>query len=211
MHGIAHPSQPNDIALFSGSLNGVTDDNQHDLTAPNLATRLAGKGLTFASYSEGLPSPGFRGWASGRYVRRHNAAPSFTNVPDSDILPFSRFPSDDAKLPMVAMVIPNLDNDMHDGTVAAGDAWLRENLVVGADAQQPLHRDVRRVRARQPGCHHAHRDRARGRRRAGGKLRRHGGPVLAPATGPGNLRAGEPRRGRARSVAFGNLEIAAQG
>jgi acid phosphatase len=25
-------------------------------------------------------------------------------------------------------VIPNLDHDMHDGTIAQGDAWLRANL-----------------------------------------------------------------------------------
>jgi phosphatidylinositol-3-phosphatase len=128
MYGVAHPSQPNYIALFSGSLNGVNDNNLHDISAPNLATALAIKGLTFTSFAEGLPSTGFRGWTSGRYVRRHNPAPSFTNVPDADNVPFSTFPSDYAKLPTVAFVVPNLDNDMHDGMVAAGDAWLRVNL-----------------------------------------------------------------------------------
>jgi hypothetical protein len=128
MYGVTHPSQPNYIALFSGSLNGVTDDNRHDLTAPNLSTLLAQEGLTFACYSEGLPSPGFRGWTSGRYVRRHNPAASFTNVPGAGNLPFSAFPSDFSKLPTVAFVVPDLGNDMHDGTVAAGDAWLRANL-----------------------------------------------------------------------------------
>ena len=28
----------------------------------------------------------------------------------------------------MSFVIPNLDNDMHDGTVAAGDSWLQANL-----------------------------------------------------------------------------------
>jgi acid phosphatase len=28
----------------------------------------------------------------------------------------------------VSFVIPDLDNDMHDGTVAAGDAWLQVNM-----------------------------------------------------------------------------------
>ena len=36
--------------------------------------------------------------------------------------------SDYASLPTVAFVIPNLDNDMHDGTIAQGDAWLNNNL-----------------------------------------------------------------------------------
>ena len=38
-YGEVHPSQPNYFALFSGSLNGVTDNNPHDITAPNLAAR----------------------------------------------------------------------------------------------------------------------------------------------------------------------------
>ena len=28
----------------------------------------------------------------------------------------------------MSFVVPNLDNDMHDGTVAQGDAWLQHNL-----------------------------------------------------------------------------------
>ena len=44
-------------------------------------------------------------------------------------LPFTSFPSADySQLPTVSFVIPNLDNDMHDGTVAAGDSWLQANL-----------------------------------------------------------------------------------
>jgi acid phosphatase len=50
-------------------------------------------------------------------------------VPGSVNLPFTNFPSADyTQLPTVSFVIPNLDNDMHDGTVAQGDAWLQANL-----------------------------------------------------------------------------------
>lgn len=31
-------------------------------------------------------------------------------------------------MPTVAFVAPNLNNDMHDGTVAQGDSWLKANL-----------------------------------------------------------------------------------
>ena len=68
-YGVAHPSQPNYIALFSGSLNGVTDNNLHDITAPNLAASLISAGLSFTTYSEGLPAAGAVAWESGRYVR----------------------------------------------------------------------------------------------------------------------------------------------
>ena len=42
------------------------------------------------------------------------------------------FPKDFAKLPTVAFVVPNMENDMHNGdpkdSVPAGDRWLRANL-----------------------------------------------------------------------------------
>jgi hypothetical protein len=129
MYGVTHPSQPNYFILFSGSTQGITGDSQHEVAAPNLANSLIAAGYTFATYSEGLPSVGDRVFTSGRYVRRHNPCASFTNVPGSVSMPFSSYPSADyTRLPTVSFVIPNLDNDMHDGSVTAGDAWLQSNL-----------------------------------------------------------------------------------
>src|SRR5262245_27799290 len=42
--------------------------------------------------------------------------------------PFTAFPSDYSTLPTVSFVVPNQDNDMHDGTIAQGDAWVQANL-----------------------------------------------------------------------------------
>lgn len=130
MYGITHPSQPNYFALFSGSTQGVTDDGPYALSAPNLAGSLITAGLSFATYSEGLPAAGDTVFTSGRYVRKHNPCASFTNLPGATVnLPFSSYPSADyTLLPTVSFVIPDLDNDLHDGTVAAGDAWLHANL-----------------------------------------------------------------------------------
>jgi hypothetical protein len=59
-HAEAHPSQPNYLALFSGSTQGVTDNScLPPLSAPNLATQLAVVGRTFVGYSEDLPEAGF--------------------------------------------------------------------------------------------------------------------------------------------------------
>ena len=128
-YGLVHPSQPDYIALFSGSLHGVTDDGVHDITAPNLAISLVAARRSFASFSEGLPSTGFRGATSGRYVRKHNAVASFLNTASSMNRPFSSFPVDNwVTLPTVSFVAPDLDNDMHDGSIATGDTWLRTNL-----------------------------------------------------------------------------------
>lgn len=126
---VAHPSQPNYLALFSGSTQSVKDDRRHDIIAPNLATALIGAGLSFATYSEGLPFAGFRGDSAGRYVRKHNPSASFQNVPAAVNLPFSEFPSSRwDSLPTVSFVVPDLDNDMHDGSIERGDGWLRENI-----------------------------------------------------------------------------------
>src|ERR1051325_9037670 len=73
MFAETHPSQPNYLALFSGSSQGVQGDNTPaaQFTAPSLGGQLLAKGLTFASYSEDLPSTGFLGTKSGEYARKH--------------------------------------------------------------------------------------------------------------------------------------------
>ncbi len=126
--GVTHPSLPNYLALFSGSTQGVFNDGHYDFDKPNLFTSLTARGLTFRGYAEGLPYVGFQGDSYQAYVRKHAPWVSFTNVPDYVGLPFTDLPSDYAKLPTVAMVIPNLNNDMHNGSVEQGDTWLRNNL-----------------------------------------------------------------------------------
>lgn len=128
--GITHPSQPNYLALFSGSTQGVTDDScPHTFNTPNLGASLLQSGSTFAGYSESLPSIGFTGCTSGAYAAKHCPWSMFTNVPASSNLPFSAFPQNNfTALPTVSIVIPNLDNDMHDGTIQTGDTWLSANI-----------------------------------------------------------------------------------
>jgi len=134
VHSVAHPSQPNYLALFSGSAHGVTSDLAPPAGSPyssaNLASGLFGAGLSFAGYSEDLPFVGFTGATHEQYRRRHNPWVNFSNVPASSNLPFWDFPPPERfdELPTVAIVIPNLFHDMHSGSVTAGDAWLRDNL-----------------------------------------------------------------------------------
>jgi hypothetical protein len=131
-HGERHPSQPNYVALLSGSTHGITDDScpQTLGPAPNLASQLLGTGHSFAGYSEGQPSAGFTGCDSGdgRYARKHNPWVDFSSVPAEANLPMSAFPTDLAALPTVAVVIPDLCNDMHDCSVGTGDTWASNVL-----------------------------------------------------------------------------------
>jgi PKD repeat protein len=89
---------------------------------------LLAAGLGFVTYLESLPSVGFTGCSSGNYVRKHNPAVNFPAVPTSSNLPLTAFPTDFSTLPAVSFVVPNLQNDMHDGTIATGDTWVQQNM-----------------------------------------------------------------------------------
>jgi hypothetical protein len=129
-HGIGHPSQPNYLALFSGSTQGITNDScPHTFTGvDNLAAQLIAAGLSFGGYSESMPSAGYAGCRAGGYVRKHNPWVNFTNVPGIGNLPYSAFPSEFTRLPTVSFLVPNLVSDMHDGSVNTGDVWLKNNI-----------------------------------------------------------------------------------
>jgi acid phosphatase len=151
-YALHHPSQPNYFVLFSGDVQNVINDDCLEprplITNQSLGGQLITKGRTFTGYAEHLPEVGWKKCKSGKYARKHapwikkcksgkyarKHAPwiSFADIPADASRPFTDFPTDFTKLPTVAMVIPNLDNDMHDGIFGVrrkkGDKWLRNNL-----------------------------------------------------------------------------------
>jgi acid phosphatase len=136
-HAVSHPSLPNYLALFAGSTFDITDDGNHNLAARNLADQLAAHGRGWRVYAQDLPSQCYTGSASrggmdlvglaGWYARKHEPAISFTDV--------SRSATRCARITHLAgfsptaasfeLIVPNMTNDMHDGTIAEGDAFLR--------------------------------------------------------------------------------------
>jgi hypothetical protein len=135
-YGLIHPSQPNYIMLYSGSNQGVTNNNVPagiPWSTPNLGASLLQAGLTFKAYSDGLPSVGFTGTSSGAYQKKHAPWTNFqgtgnNQVPSTKHRPFTDFPTNFSNLPTVSFVVPDQNHDMHDGTVADGDAWVENNL-----------------------------------------------------------------------------------
>src|SRR6266496_1039500 len=146
---IEHPSQPNYLDLYSGSNQGVTDDNvplgttitscggTGAFITDNLGKQLINTGLSWATYSEDLPCVGFEGATSNAYARKHNPAanwqgPGINQIPSTANQPFSAFPSDFTQLPTVCYVVPNQNNDMHNGTdpsrITIADNWMYNNL-----------------------------------------------------------------------------------
>lgn len=139
-YALTHPSQPNYIMMFSGSNQGVTNNNLPSgtpWTSRNLGGSLIEAGFTFKGYSEGLPTTGSTVGASGAYARKHSPwvhwqGNGTNQIPSSSNVPFSDFPSNYNLLPDVSFVIPDLNNDMHDGSdpgrIISGDEWVQQNL-----------------------------------------------------------------------------------
>lgn len=127
-YAITHPSEPNYLALFSGSTQGVSSDScPHQFTGPNLASALIAAGDTFTGYAESLPAAGYLGCSAGEYARKHAPWTNFA-LPATMNQPMTSFPTDYTQLPSVAFVIPDLQDDMHDGSIAQGDQWLAAHL-----------------------------------------------------------------------------------
>jgi phosphatidylinositol-3-phosphatase len=141
-HGVTHPSLPNYLALTGGSTFGVTDDNgpsSHPVAAASIFSQVAGSGRQWRSYEESMPSNCALS-SSGNYAVRHNPAAYFTGI-TADCARWDvpmgttssgAFASDLASdsLPAFSFVTPNLCNDMHNCSVATGDAWLQQWLPV---------------------------------------------------------------------------------
>jgi phosphatidylinositol-3-phosphatase len=134
---VAHPSLPNYLALVSGSTHGITSDCTDCIVAArSLADTLAANGKAWKTYAEDLPYAGFTGSSAGRYAKKHDPFLYFRDVVDSPalrerVVPFTHFARDVARhrLPDFALLVPNLCNDMHDCSVATGDAWLKTHVV----------------------------------------------------------------------------------
>ncbi len=134
-YAVSHPSQPNYLALFSGSTQGITNDAcLRSFASDNLASALIDGGFSFATFSESLPAIGDMSCASGPYQRKHNPAANWqgTRLPAEMNKRFADFEKLSAKdfsqLPTVSFVIPNQDNDMHDGSFETADGWLKKHI-----------------------------------------------------------------------------------
>jgi phosphatidylinositol-3-phosphatase len=122
---ISHPSLPNYIALTSGSTQGIADDNDpssHPLSVPSIFSQLPGGASR--SLEESMPSNCAQA-DSGEYAVRHNPEAYYTNL-GSDCgnydVPAGASPDLSARF---TFVTPNVIDDMHSGTIADGDSFLK--------------------------------------------------------------------------------------
>ena len=134
--GVAHPSQPNYFALWSGTTHGARNDPL-DLDGPTIADQLEAAGLSWRVAAEHVPPGCYRGAVAeggrdgpGTYVRRHEPAISFHSVSDNparcarigDLTSFDPAAAD------FWLVVPDLCHDLHDCGAADGNEFLARLL-----------------------------------------------------------------------------------
>jgi hypothetical protein len=133
---VSHPSEPNYLALWSGSTQGVTDDGVYNFgTGTTLGDQIEAAGKSWHVAAQNVPVTSCYTGATasggpdgtGTYARKHEPAISWTSVSANAtrcarITDFSHF---DPNLGNFWFIAPNLCNDMHDCSIATGDSFLK--------------------------------------------------------------------------------------
>lgn len=131
----AHPSIPNYLMLTTGQMETLNDNFSGTIGDDNVVRELVSAGKTWKTYQESIPSAGYLGGDALPYVRRHNPFSLLSDVQNSttqaaNIVPFTQFATDLANnsLPNFSFIVPDVNNDAHDGTLATADSWLQSNM-----------------------------------------------------------------------------------
>ena len=148
-----HPSEANYLWMVAGQNFGVLDDGdpvEHHLdSTSHIADQIERAGLSWKAYEESMGAPcGLR--SHGRYAAKHDPFVYFNDINGWDgtayhparciehVVDYAQLDADLAAhaVPRYAFITPNLDHDMHDGTIAQGDAWLARELpkILASDA-----------------------------------------------------------------------------
>ncbi len=144
--GSLHPSGPNYILLEAGSLafpdhTFTTDDPPSATNSTSslfhISKLLDQTNQTWKAYQENISGRNCPITSEGNYAPKHNPfiyfrdvsgnPPSSTNAYcQSHIRPMQELAIDLASghVAQYVFITPNLQNDMHDGTITQGDAWL---------------------------------------------------------------------------------------
>ena len=130
---VGSPSLPNYLGATSGSTQGVSDDadpGAHSFAADNIFRQVRASGGTERSFVESMRGPCSLG-SQGEYASKHNPAVYYDGPGDRAACEADDVSLDglgavlsSGNLPTFMSVTPNLCDDMHDCSVAAGNRWL---------------------------------------------------------------------------------------
>jgi len=134
---IGHPSQPNYIAMVSGSTNGISNDTPKDVNAKNIVDLLEAKGVSWGAYDEDYTGSCNKATSlsGGLYYRKHNPLISFTDISGNptrcaNIKPATDLQTDitNKQVPSYVFFTPNMNDDGHDTDVSTASSWLNNFL-----------------------------------------------------------------------------------
>lgn len=140
---VGDASQPNYLAMTSGTTHLVTNNDAHDIDAPSIFDQLESAGLTWRVSAEQYPGDCFLGETAsggrdgpGEYVRAHNPAISFLSITKDPgrcaaIQDHTAFEPRQANF---EFIVPNSCHNTHDCPVAVGDRWLSDFVPTILDA-----------------------------------------------------------------------------
>ncbi len=131
-----HPSIGNYFMLTTGQILTNDDNSTAIWNADNIARRMLASGVTFRVYAEGI-TQGYLGGNTGLYLIRHNPFAMLSDVAGNSqvanevIWPFTQFATDLANnaLPDFSYIVPDVNDDAHNGTPQQADTWLEANVV----------------------------------------------------------------------------------
>ena len=133
-HGVGHPSMPNYYAIISGSTHGCNGDGCAPFSGPSLGSQFDAAGIPWTAFMEAMPSACDRTNAGG-YVVKHDPFVESTAILDcsAHVLPYRGSRAlvtelESQSAPDFVWITPDLSDDMHDGSVQQGDAWLTANV-----------------------------------------------------------------------------------
>jgi phosphatidylinositol-3-phosphatase len=132
----SHPSIGNYFMLTTGQLLTTNDNSTKIWNVANIARRMLAQHVSFKIYAEGIKQ-GYLGGNTGLYLIRHDPFAMLSDIADSKtvadahIFPFTQFAIDLANgdIPEYSYIVPDIEDDAHNGTPHAADAWLQKNVV----------------------------------------------------------------------------------
>jgi phosphatidylinositol-3-phosphatase len=134
-YGDVHPSLGDYFMMTTGQLVNTDNAFAGTTSVDNIVRQLMTAGKTWKCCAESLPTVGYTGGDVLPYVKHHNPFAYITDVINSstqvnNLVPFSQFSSDlnNNALPQFSFIVPNLQDDAHDGTLNQADNWLKQNI-----------------------------------------------------------------------------------
>lgn len=132
-----HPSIGNYFALTTGQVLTNNDNSTTVWNVDNIARRMLAAGVSFKIYAEGI-SRGYVGGNTGLYLIRHEPFAMLSDIADNPqvaartIWPMTQFATDVANgtLPEFSYIVPDIEDDAHNGTPHQADVWLQSNVVL---------------------------------------------------------------------------------